>query len=335
MFGFWQGSRVGPASIIACGLTFTAGAALAQDHPLLGHYEGSKQVGHQVASYDEATIIVGPIEEKGSTEQRGTGWQTLEGKVFTLYYRLPPGRSSLEGIRNFQQSLQQKGFEVPFVCSTEAGTCFTGNERRPGLFLGLALDGKTDLPKFDGDFVRNQFYNGNGRYLYAKRSQGGATVHVSLAIADDESRGGRAVIARVIESGEMETGKIQVKQQAEIKKDFDQSGRTTIYGILFDFDKADIKPESAPQLKEISDLMARNPGISVEVVGHTDNQGGQAYNLRLSQNRAAAVVAELTARYGVAAGRLTSRGMGMDQPVASNADEAGRALNRRVELIRR
>jgi outer membrane protein OmpA-like peptidoglycan-associated protein len=309
--------------------------AVAQDHPLLGHYEGSKQVGHHVSTYDEANVIVGPIDERGSTQQRGTGWETLEGKIFTLYYRLPAGRSSLEGIRNYQQSLQSKGFEVPFVCSTEAGTCFTGNERWPGLFLGLALDGTTDLPKFDGDFVRNHFTKGTGRYLYAKLSQGGGTVHVSLAISDDDSRGGRAVIARVIETGQMETGKIQVKREEEIRKDFDDHGRTQIYGILFDFDKADIKPESAPQLEQIRDLMTRNPGIRVEVVGHTDNQGGAPYNLRLSQARAAAVVAELTGRYRIAAGRLTSRGMGLEQPVASNADEAGRALNRRVELIRR
>lgn len=310
-----------------------ASPAAAQDHPLLGHYEGSKQVFYNVAAYDEANIITGPIEEKGSAKQNGPGWQTLEGQIFTLYYRLPAGRTSLEGLRNYQQALAQKGFDVSFTCSTEAGTCF-GGQRFPGLFLGLALDGTTDLPKFDGDFVRNHFNKGTGRYLYAKRAQGGQTVHVSIAFSDDDSRGGRAVIARVIEAGQMETDKIQVKQEAEIKKDFDDRGRTTIYGILFDFDKADIKPESAPQLQQITDLMNRNPGIRVEVVGHTDGQGGAAYNSRLSQARAAAVVAELTGRYRIDPARLTSRGMGMEQPVASNADEAGRALNRRVELIR-
>lgn len=146
--------------------------------------------------------------------------------------RLPAGRTSLEALRNYEQSLKQKGFEVPFTCSTEAGACFTGNERWPGLFLGLALDGKTDLPKFDGDFVRNQFGKGNGRYLYAKRSQGGQTIHVSVAFGDDEGRGGRPIVARVIGSGQMETDKIQVKQQAKIRKDFDDKGRTQIYGIL-------------------------------------------------------------------------------------------------------
>lgn len=321
--------------LVMAGLAGANGPAGAQDHPLLGHYEGSRQVFHNVATYDEANIITGPIDEKGSTEQRGPGWETLEGKVFTLYYRLPAGRTSLEALRNYEQSLKQKGFEVPFVCSTEGGTCFTGNQRWPGLFLGLALDGKTDLPKFDGDFVRNQFGKGNGRYLYAKRSQSGQTVHVSIAFGDDDSRGGRPVVARVIESGKMETDKIQVKQEAEIAKDFDDAGRTQIYGILFDYDKADIKPESAPQLQQITEVMNRNPGLRVEIVGHTDAQGGAAYNMRLSQSRAAAVVSELVGRYRVDPARLTSRGMGLEQPVASNADEAGRALNRRVELIRR
>lgn len=323
------------AMLAGAGLAAGLGAAEAQDHPLLGHYEGSKQVFHNVAAYDEANIITGPIDEKGSRNQRGTGWETFEGKIFTLYYRLPQGRTSLEALRNYEQSLKQKGFEVPFTCSSEGGTCFTNNERWPGLFIGLALDGSTDLPKFDGDFVRNQFGKGNGRLLYAKRSQAGQTVHVSIAFGDDDSRGGRPVVARVIESGKMETDKIQVKQEAEIRKDFDDSGRTQIYGILFDFDKADIKPESAPQLQQITEVLNRNPGIRVEVVGHTDSQGGAAYNQRLSQARAAAVVAELTSRYRIDPSRLTSRGMGMEQPVASNADDAGRALNRRVELIRR
>lgn len=321
-------------ALVACGLAATLGSAAAQDYPLLGHYTGSKQVFYNVAAYDEANIITGPIDERGSNQQRGTGWQTLEGKIFTLYYQLPAGRTSLEALRNYQQSLTEKGFEVPHTCSAEGGSCFTGNQRLSGLFLGMALDGTTDMPRLNGDFIRNWFGKGNARYLYAKRTQGGQTVHVSLAFNDDDSRGGRVVIARVIETGQMETGKIQVKQEAEIKQDFDDRGRTQIYGILFDFDKADIKPESAPQLQQIADLMNRNAGIRVEVVGHTDNQGGAAYNLRLSQARAAAVVAELTGRYRIDRARLTSRGMGLDQPVASNGDEPGRALNRRVELIR-
>jgi len=309
--------------------------AAAQDHPLIGHYEGAKEVGYKEAAYDEARIIVGPIDEKTKAQQHGAGWLTVEGKVFTLYYKLPAGRTALEALRNYQSSLTGKGFQVPFTCSTEAGTCFSDGKQYPGLFLGMALDGTTDLPRLQlGDFVRNFFLNGNGRYLYAKMDGPTGVVHVSMAFSEDESRG-RTVIARVIETGKMESGKIQVTDTNQLQDGIDARGRIDVYGILFDFDKADIKPDSQAQLKAIADLLRRSPDLRLDIIGHTDNQGGASYNLNLSNLRANSVVDELVVRYGIDRGRLSPSGKGMGQPVASNGDEAGRALNRRVELVRR
>lgn len=309
--------------------------ALAQDHPLLGRYEGATQVGYRVSAFDEARIIVGPMEENTSAQQRGAGWQTVEGKVTILYYRLPEGRTALEALRNYQASLTEKRFAVTFTCSTEAGSCFIDGQGYPGIFLGLALDGPAGLPTLElGDVVRNFFGNGNGRYLYAKLDRPGGAVHASLAFSDDPNRE-RVVIARMVETGAMEAGKIQVTEAGALKQDLDTRGRADVYGILFDTDKAAVKPDSQPQLKAIADVLARSPGLKLDVVGHTDNQGGAAYNQRLSEARAAAVVAELTARYGIERARLASRGRGLDQPVASNVDEAGRAQNRRVELVKR
>lgn len=308
-------------------------AASAQDHPLLGRYGDSRQVGYKVDAYEEATIIVGPIAERGSTQQKGPGWQTIEGKVTTLYYILPSGRTTLEALRNYEASLKGKGFEIAFTCSTERD-CFSDGTY-PGLFLGLALDGQTDLPKLKlGDLVRNFFGRGGGRYLYAKLNRPTGTVHVSLAFGDDETRG-RVVIARVIESTKMDTGMIKVVQADEMSREIDARGRINIYGILFDFDKAEIKPESQAQIQQIADLLKRNPNLKIDVVGHTDNQGGAGYNLKLSDMRAYSVAAELSLRHGIDRTRLNPLGRGLEQPVASNADEAGRALNRRVELVRR
>ncbi len=310
-------------------------AASSQDHPLLGRYADSKQVGYKVDAYDEARIITGPFDERTKTEQQGPGWTLVEGKVTTLYYRLPDGRSSLEALRNYEASLKANGFEIAFTCSTEAGNCFTEGQGYPGIFLGLALDGKTDMPKLQlGDVVRNYFGNGNGRYLYARLNRPGGVVHASLAFSDDANRG-RVVIARIIETGKMDTGMIKVTDASQLGRDLNDKGRTNVYGILFDFNKAEVKPESQPQLAAIAELLTRNPGLKLDVVGHTDNQGGAGYNLKLSDMRAFSVVAELSLRYTIDRARLNPLGKGLDQPVASNADEAGRALNRRVELVRR
>ncbi len=106
-----------------------------------------------------------------------------------------------------------------------------------------------------------------------------------------------------------------------------------LYGIYFDTDKAELKPESEPTLVEISKLLKADAKLKLFVVGHTDNVGTFDHNLKLSQASAAAVVAALTKKHGVAAARLTPFGAGPTSPVASNAAEAGRAKNRRVELV--
>ena len=84
---------------------------------------------------------------------------------------------------------------------------------------------------------------------------------------------------------------------------------------------------------EIAALLKAQPTLKVVIVGHTDSQGTYQYNMDLSQRRAAAVAAELTKTYGIAAARLTTAGVGYLAPLGSNATEDGRALNRRVELV--
>ena len=79
--------------------------------------------------------------------------------------------------------------------------------------------------------------------------------------------------------------------------------------------------------------LSSNPSLKVYIVGHTDNQGQFAHNADLSQKRAEAVVQALTSTYHVAPARLTAKGIASLSPVASNRDDAGRALNRRVELV--
>jgi len=108
-----------------------------------------------------------------------------------------------------------------------------------------------------------------------------------------------------------------------------------LYGIFFDFDKADVKPESEPTLNEIANLLKQDTKLNLYVVGHTDNKGKFDYNVDLSKRRAAAVVKELTKKYGVSPNRLTPDGVGPLAPVSTNETEDGRKLNRRVELVAR
>jgi OOP family OmpA-OmpF porin len=103
--------------------------------------------------------------------------------------------------------------------------------------------------------------------------------------------------------------------------------------IHFEFGKSKIKPDSFPILNAVVQVLRDNSQITLEIGGHTDNKGTPSLNKKLSDDRAAAVRAYLV-EHGIDAGRLTSRGYGQDVPIDTNATEAGRAKNRRVEFIR-
>lgn len=125
-----------------------------------------------------------------------------------------------------------------------------------------------------------------------------------------------------------------VANAAALEGGLTANGHIIVNGILFDTGKADIKSESAPALQEVAKLLKQNPALKVYVVGHTDNVGGLAANIDLSRRRAASVVQALTTQYGIPAARLQAYGDGPYAPVASNDSEDGRALNRRVELVK-
>jgi outer membrane protein OmpA-like peptidoglycan-associated protein len=110
--------------------------------------------------------------------------------------------------------------------------------------------------------------------------------------------------------------------------------RVEVPGIYFDFDRATLKPESGHALTTIADLLRRHPDWSLRIEGHTDNVGGDAYNQDLSTRRAAAVQGALVREFAIAPVRLTSAGFGAHRPVETNDTIAGRARNRRVELVR-
>jgi OOP family OmpA-OmpF porin len=137
----------------------------------------------------------------------------------------------------------------------------------------------------------------------------------------------------VIESEEMKQD-VLVDANSMLN-DINAQGRVALYGIYFDFDKSEVKPESDPTLKETSKLLSENPKLNLYVVGHTDNVGDYNYNMKLSQARADAVVKMLVSKYNVDKNRLTSAGVGPLAPLTSNDTEEGKAKNRRVELIKK
>ena len=145
-------------------------------------------------------------------------------------------------------------------------------------------------------------------------------------------RGNGRIWIRTIEKGAMK--QYVVADAAALSNDIRAKGHVAVYDIHFDTGKSVVKPESKPALDEVAKLLKGDPGLRLWVVGHTDSVGTVEDNMRLAQARGEAVVAELVKSYGIAAGRLKGYGVGPLAPVAGNDDEAGRAKNRRVDLVK-
>ena len=316
-----------------------------QDHPLISRYAGSIILADDSREFDEFVIPLGPIRrldtERG-IEVEPTESQRLEGRVTRILYVAPENRSPLEVIRNYEQELQKAGFQNLYSCSgAECGGedgwlsehyLYT-NERE----LNDAPPGASGVPGQISEYAFN--FPRDQRYLAARLSRPEGDVYASIYVATEtfdhfpETKDHALVLLDVIETVPMETGMVTV-DAAAMAKDIAATGRVALYGIHFDTDKTDIKPESEPTLQEIAGLLQADPTLKLYVVGHTDNVGGFDYNTDLSRRRASSVVDALKTKHGVQAARLTAAGVGMLAPVAPNDTEEGRAKNRRVELVR-
>jgi outer membrane protein OmpA-like peptidoglycan-associated protein len=299
------------------------------DHPLVSRFAGSKMVNSIVKEYDGYLVATGP--EK---------FQTVQGKVSQYAYVAPAHKTPFEILANFQKALQGQGAQIVYTCAGGACGAFTfqnklwGAEGNGSFTAGIGAMGPALLG------AESQ----TTQYLCAKLSRNGAVTYVAVWVAQPEANTAHdfwhsgndqdVYVVTVIEPKAMAEGQVTVDARA-MSDALQQTGHIALYNIYFDTDKADLKPESDPALQEIQKLLSANPRLSLFVVGHTDSTGDFDHNMDLSRRRAAAVRDALITRMHVSASRLTSNGVGPLSPVASNDAEAGRAKNRRVELVKR
>ena len=322
------------ASVGAQALADVKGGA---DHPAVSRYAGSVLVGFETQAFGELLVPLGPAALGPAGKPVAAKSETLEGKVTRLVYLAPDKRSPLEVMRNYEQELAKGGFATRYACAGDA--C--------GPAGGLNLAGLLDPELKYGNAGAYDFGTlalmgplDGARYLVARRASGGTELTVMVFAGlrtypvPAETAGRTAVLVGIVERAAMDRGMVTV-DAAAMSSAITSEGHVALYGIYFDTAKADLKPESAAALTEIATLLKREPALTLLVVGHTDSTGEYAANLLLSDRRAHAVIQALTTTHGVAASRLQAAGAGMMAPVASNQTDAGRAKNRRAELVRR
>jgi outer membrane protein OmpA-like peptidoglycan-associated protein len=187
--------------------------------------------------------------------------------------------------------------------------------------LQIARNYENAVKKVGGKILANE-----GRVIEGKIEKNGGVTYVHVEAFND----GRNYAVIVVEKGTMKQD--VVADAAALSASIAATGKVAVYGIYFDTGKSVVKPESNPSLEEITSLLKQNGSLTLYVVGHTDNVGALDYNLKLSADRADAVVKALVGR-GIAASRLKPAGVGPYCPVASNHSDEGKAKNRRVELV--
>lgn len=294
-----------------------------KDHPLISRFAGSTIVYYDVKQFDEYILALGKVEWKRNEDYKRvfnlTKSKQLEGKVTRIQYDAPEDRSTLEIYRNYESALKRTGFEI----------LFAGAGQKLGKDFGEAA--YNAMRNVRGDyFYYLRSYVEHQRYIAAKLSRPEGDVYISIFVSISMHKRNPVIQADFIEVKPMEEGLVTADTMME---DMTRTGRVVIYGIYFDTGKADVKPESELVLKEIAKLLQQNSKLKLYIVGHTDNVGDLTYNMKLSQNRADAVVKTLVSKYGVDTKQLKAYGVGFLAPVASNKTEEGRAKNRRVELV--
>jgi outer membrane protein OmpA-like peptidoglycan-associated protein len=199
---------------------------------------------------------------------------------------------------------------------------FTGQRANEPSGLAIVRNYENAIRKVGGTILQSD----PQRWVNGKIVKDGQEVWAQI------EKGNGKIWLRIVEKKEME--QYIVADAAAFGNDIKATGHAAVYGINFDTGKSTIKPESAQAIGEIAKLLEADPGLKIHVVGHTDNVGGVDSNIKLSQDRAEAVLQALVRDHGIAPARLRSYGCGQFAPVATNDTEEGRAKNRRVELVK-
>lgn len=325
----------------------------AKDPSWLKRYEGSLIVSYEHKAFDAVAFPASKLEgseparydDRNNAIREAKRMVTAEGEYTRLLYVAPEERSPLEVMRNYIDMIKADGGKLLYGCRDEgcggnvAGYDPGGNVQT--LLMKLLPPRRMKDAAFSNGACTVSHIDGQ-RYVLATvpDGSGGQRTLAVVAFGIDagtycEALKDRTGVLVVAVEPKARERKMVTVTATEMARALDASGHIALYGLYFDTNKSAVKPDSKPTLEQIEGLLNVQPKLKLAVVGHTDNVGDAKYNKALSQRRADAVVAALVEDYGIAPERLEGSGAGMEQPVAGNDSEDGRAKNRRVELVKR
>lgn len=324
------------ATLIAALLVVTAVPAYAaagevknaKDHPAVTRYPGSIIKLQKIENHLPYRIATGPVTGYRAIAQ----WTDTAGRLTRTYYELAGNRTHAEVHANFDKALRDAGFAILAAGMEHARNVGKQPGGRGWLEVYFAQNPVADTSGVVR-LLHGSATAGGSAFVAGKKDRAEGPIYVAVTTTQ-YSKDVVAVMIDVVETRGAETGLVAINAEA-MGKDIDALGRVVLDGLFFDHDKATLKPESKPALDEIAKFLGLRPAMNFYVVGHTDGTGTFAYNRKLSEDRARAVADALIAGYRIPAKRLEAYGVGPLAPVFTNASDAGREKNRRVELVGR
>lgn len=303
--------------------------AHAEDHPLVGRYHESNIVLAEELPFASFPFVV-------AVSNDGTPSITdVEGKVSHLTYTTGSDDTVLRVARNYEQALLRDGFEIVVSCSkSECGSnipkqVLASDPIRLSKFYAGYVPGS--LSGFD--YLTTQA-TWDFHFITAKQTAAETDYLVTLTIVQNTVLGFVSISQDVVERQTMQVDLVAEPIGLEDLVDGIQiDGHIALDGVYFDTGLATITPSSNETLSVIATYLKQEPNARFRVVGHTDSMGDAEFNQDLSERRAQAVHARLIQQFGIPADLLTYHGVGELSPVGTNETDAGRALNRRVELV--
>lgn len=318
--------------LIGCsiaGAGHTADANGCQDHPAVTRFPDAVLAWCQIDNFLPYRIPTGPVTGYRTIAD----WVDVEGRVTRNFYSLVDSdRTHAEVYANFREALTAGGFELVvdgLEVARNVGKDVGGAGWLGVYYAANRWSGTGEVAKL----VSGTSTGGGTGALIARKRRATDTIW-ALVTLEQHSATEVAALVTVVETKAAETGLVTADADA-MGEDLETQGRTVLRGLFFEHNSAVLKPESAAALQEIARLLNQRPAVRYYVVGHTDSSGTFAYNRKLSADRALAVREALIEQQGIAADRLEAHGVGPLVPVSSNAGDAGRAENRRVELVQR
>jgi OmpA-OmpF porin, OOP family len=320
-----------------------------KDSSFVGRFSESAIVDYLRVDYDALilplsalTPVPGKKDAHNNTFHEPKAKKELEGARTRIVYLLPQGATPLQAMRNYQNEVKAQGGRTLFECKdTDCGGSMNlsvGGGGRMSLSMHLWPHEKVTVSRKSPAHcaLRQDITEQRYTSLEWPGSRAYASV-LAYSLKGDSSEckafANRTVVALDVLEPQGMAQKMLAPKADEMARAIDTTGRVALYGIYFDSNKAELKPQSKETLEQIAQLLKTQPPLKLIVVGHTDNVGGFAANIDLSKRRAEAVVSALVSQYKVDPKRLTALGVSFASPIAPNSSEEGRAKNRRVELV--